>query len=87
MNCKNYMWLKFVKGLSFKEKCKFSSIRISILLYKQRLFNIGQPLFIGFIISIYYFTCNTERLWLKLSKLNFPWYFPIPEVPTPPKGK
>ena len=35
MNCKNYMWLKFVKGLSFKEKCKFSSVKISILLYKK----------------------------------------------------
>lgn len=28
MNCKNYMWLKFVKGFSLKEKCKFSPRKI-----------------------------------------------------------
>lgn len=35
MNCKNYMWLKFVKGFSLQEKCKFSAIKISILFYKK----------------------------------------------------
>jgi hypothetical protein len=29
------MWLKFVKGLPLKEKCKFLSIKIVILLYKK----------------------------------------------------
>lgn len=35
MNCKNYMWLKFVKGLSSEEKCKFSRIYIAILYIKN----------------------------------------------------
>ncbi|CAH0237207.1 hypothetical protein SRABI04_02888 [Chryseobacterium sp. Bi04] len=35
MNCKNYMWLKFVKGLPLKENYKFLFVKLVILLYKK----------------------------------------------------
>lgn len=43
MNCKNYMWLKFVKGFSLKEKCKFSAIKISILFCKKDCSMMNSP--------------------------------------------
>lgn len=30
---------------------------------------------------------STDRLWEKVSKVYFPWYLPIPLMPTPPKGR
>lgn len=58
MNCKNYMWLKFVKGLSSEEKCKFSRIYIAIL-YIKKLF--GKKRFLYQIHSLFY----------RLKRLNF----------------
>lgn len=80
------MWLKFVKGFSLQEKCKFPAIKISILFCTKDCPMMNSLSYRNRHLS-YYFTWRTERLWLKHSKLNFPWYFPIPEVPTPPKGK
>ncbi len=38
------MWLKFVKGLSLKEKCNFSRIKIKILLYgKDHSYAVNGP--------------------------------------------
>ncbi len=43
MNCKNYMWLKFVKGFPLKEKCKFSAIKTAILFYKNDRSMMNSP--------------------------------------------
>ncbi|MDR6529192.1 hypothetical protein J2787_004636 [Chryseobacterium rhizosphaerae] len=39
------MWLKFVKGLSSKENCKFLFIKLLILLYEKDRFLFDNGLF------------------------------------------
>lgn len=58
MNCKNYMWLKFVKGFPLKEKCKFSRIYIAILYIKKIIREKG-------------FLYQIHSLFYRLKRLNF----------------
>lgn len=37
--------------------------------------------------SMYMGTDKSARRWENSSKPNFPWYAPVPEGPTPPKGR